>query len=820
MNQTTLSERIESIKQRVNLQTIAAQTLGEGKRSGKAVMYFSPFREDGDNASFAVYEDGFKDFGGSGDSGDQIEFVQRLLGLNFFEALDYLDGKRDDTYTIRQAANRHEPPARDWQEAMQAFVEQAHQRLLNTPAALRYLQEERGLPLAIIQRHKLGYNPDWMETGYRDEQGRVKAAPGIVIPWMTNNVLYAVRIRTHQGALAEMMGQPQATDLPKYMSIRGSRQSSGLFVSGVLTTSKVIVVEGEFDAMLLHAETSQTVITRGSAGDHNHIAPKWLNYMMTLVVIYTLLDADGAGQKATAALKQQLDNVVALTLPTGKDVTEFKQQGGDLKQLIQQQTSEQAHPEPAAPATSGNVALQLQPKTQAQLWFEQDTLPLWWLSALMMIDTNIAPVVLALHRAFYYGNLDPHAFTVDGIMNLTGLTRHLVDKTLVLMDGYLLEKIPPDSATYLLGVKDGKNRQVGRPQHYYHILPADGVTARMMTDLLERRVRENIYSKHLSGVSDNMMRDMGISRYQADLWGKIVQDIQKSDPETYKQLDYEFNREMTGDNRSWKGWFHHLLNDMTVLPLPLDIRSDADLRVAMTRAYIEANGGQTQLPNHVWQRMLGCTKKTVKLTFKKAGVQTEAQFQTYTIDLPQDEKALKEAVKQAQRQGKGRVVELTVHLPDNTFVISGFMGDIPDVLDFYRCEGAKLTLKVQQANLQNLIEDDVEDGIQEEIEAGEDSPETPEKAPVVQRDRKAGKTAQKGRIQPKKSQSDKLVELALNGHRHRPDWLRQQLVMALHARTLYMVDEQGALRLPAGELVMAQPTLRDLLDALLQNQPR
>jgi hypothetical protein len=46
-----------------DLRDIARRVLGEGKRSGKCVMYYSPLRADDANRSFAVYADGAKDFG-------------------------------------------------------------------------------------------------------------------------------------------------------------------------------------------------------------------------------------------------------------------------------------------------------------------------------------------------------------------------------------------------------------------------------------------------------------------------------------------------------------------------------------------------------------------------------------------------------------------------------------------------------------------------------------------------------------------------------------------------------------------------------------
>ena len=82
----------------------------------------------------------------------------------------------------------------------------------------------------------------------------------------------ALDIVTRDSGLETYMGIDEQTHLNKYMAVRGSRQSAGLFVAGDETADTCIVVEGEFDAMLLHQETGCTVITRGSAGAHHRLA--------------------------------------------------------------------------------------------------------------------------------------------------------------------------------------------------------------------------------------------------------------------------------------------------------------------------------------------------------------------------------------------------------------------------------------------------------------------------------------------------------------------------------------------------------------------
>lgn len=102
--------------------------------------------------------------------GDGITFLRELCGLTYLEACEKLKLKpRDRQYTLltKLSYKQHpiaiDPPAL-WLEKATAFVNWCHLQLINSPAALKKVQE-RGFSTESIIRYKIGFNPE-------DAQGR------------------------------------------------------------------------------------------------------------------------------------------------------------------------------------------------------------------------------------------------------------------------------------------------------------------------------------------------------------------------------------------------------------------------------------------------------------------------------------------------------------------------------------------------------------------------------------------------------------------------------------------------------------------------
>jgi hypothetical protein len=279
---------------------------------------------------------------------DAIDYVRQRDGLSFFEACQRLGvlqtapsqhGIRTRRAAVvasdlglRRAADLQragrEPPAASWQHAGRRFLE-ACQAALWSPAgrlARSYLHA-RGLTDSALRRWRLGLQPDhgasepaaaWGLNG--DE---IVLPRGIVIPWFGGGNLWQLKVRTASRVARY-----------RYLAVRGGRAS--LFgVDGLRAEHPVALTEGEFDALLvdqLVGDIVTAVTLGGCRARPDQLTIEAFNRCSVLLGLY---DADRDGQAGLERLRGALERLTPVTVPHGKDVTEFHQRGGDVRGLIQ-----------------------------------------------------------------------------------------------------------------------------------------------------------------------------------------------------------------------------------------------------------------------------------------------------------------------------------------------------------------------------------------------------------------------------------------------------------------------------------------------------
>jgi hypothetical protein len=114
----------------------------------------------------------------------------------------------------------------------------------------------------------------------------------------------------------------------KYMKLTGSKVA--MFNSDLLTAPSVhtaLLCAGEFDAILAqrHAPDGVACVTFGS--ESKSPTERWLLAMRSVRRLFIAFDNDAAGNMG-ASKWAHLGSVV--NVPTGKDITEYWQGGGDL----------------------------------------------------------------------------------------------------------------------------------------------------------------------------------------------------------------------------------------------------------------------------------------------------------------------------------------------------------------------------------------------------------------------------------------------------------------------------------------------------------
>ena len=304
-----------------------------------------PLHKGNNPTSFHIYtgSDGIPRwhcFTGCRRGGDAIGFYMAWQGVDFRTAVRELQELAGNPPAIATTSTAPAPdkglaPSEKWQARCQDFLRFAQDELWGNTEALRYLTEMRGLNTMTIGSWGLGYNPRdvWdTEAVYGLDAGkRVWLPQGIVIPGWRDDALYYVKIRRPIGEDMLACGfTPTRPDLlpnVKYASIRGGRQVA-FGETHLAQRSVLVLVEGEFDAMLLHQVCGAHVDVLTLGGAATRLTTNDLMTLATYQRIIAAHDNDQAGERARALLAQVSDRITSWP-PSAKDVTAMWREGGD-----------------------------------------------------------------------------------------------------------------------------------------------------------------------------------------------------------------------------------------------------------------------------------------------------------------------------------------------------------------------------------------------------------------------------------------------------------------------------------------------------------
>jgi len=157
---------IERIKKETDLAALVRSRGIELRKHGTGNLAgCCPFHDDSDPSFIVTPGKGLFHCLGCGVAGNAIQFVQKFDGVSFRHAFELLNdgpaafessGQPVKAGTVRRLENPFDPEASD-SELLAQVADYYHERLLQTPAALEYL-EKRGLKNdELIRRFKLGF---------------------------------------------------------------------------------------------------------------------------------------------------------------------------------------------------------------------------------------------------------------------------------------------------------------------------------------------------------------------------------------------------------------------------------------------------------------------------------------------------------------------------------------------------------------------------------------------------------------------------------------------------------------------------------------
>ena len=221
-------------------------------------------------------------------------------------------------------------PCPSWEDKAKIFTENAHQRLLIDITAIDVIQQ-RGLSLDTIKKNQIGWNPvktfqrlsDWGLEGTESRQW-VCLPVGIVIPIFEGKDIRKLKIRKSEWKEGDFYG--------KYYEVPGS--SNMLPIFGNLSSEIAVIVEAEFDAMLVAQEAGDLCACVALGGAQKRPHPILHQWLLNRKLILFALDFDEAGKKEYSYWQQSYPNLEPWPVPEEKGPGDYFSKGGSLKAWI------------------------------------------------------------------------------------------------------------------------------------------------------------------------------------------------------------------------------------------------------------------------------------------------------------------------------------------------------------------------------------------------------------------------------------------------------------------------------------------------------
>lgn len=275
-------------------------------------------------------------------SGDAIQYSRAFHGLSYAEACrksGIVPKERSALKTpfngLEKATFQFEPrvaeiPSLKWRGQASSFILYCQEQLAKNHFALGLLLQ-RGLSRNTIEQFRLGLNPTslWLKRsdwGLKPEEKKLWIPNGLLIPTYDCSMgdTLKLKIRRSNWCVGDK--------LPKYVEISGSMQ--GLSVYGSLKGKPIVVVESEFDAMLLHQCAGDLCCSLALGGASKRPDAEGHRLLLDAPMIFFSLDVDIAGALAYRWWSQTYPCLKLCPPPVGKSPGDAYLAGIDLKKWI------------------------------------------------------------------------------------------------------------------------------------------------------------------------------------------------------------------------------------------------------------------------------------------------------------------------------------------------------------------------------------------------------------------------------------------------------------------------------------------------------
>lgn len=356
-----ITEITEAIKQNTKLEDYVSKNYVALDRRGSNFEGYCPFHDNTDSPSFIVFPDAqnWYCFGECKEGGDLIDFVQKIEGMSFIQAVELIAkkiGMDITTHMSEKEFKKYKYKKKlyavmdDAQEFFEHFLHHEQGR-----QAFQYLSSYRNLSGETLSKFGLGFAPDdWSRLvtyltrkGHSEEDiitvGLAKRNGG--------NKLYAVLknkvtfpIRNTSGKIVAFGARVLDHSTPKYINTSNSPIfTKGMILYGIneartemRETNTAVAVEGYMDAIMAHQHGFKNVVSVMGAS----LTPEQVKSVSPLADrIILAFDPDKAGDKGaiSSALKVErstdLDIYVA-SLPDDRDPDELVDEDAGAFSLV------------------------------------------------------------------------------------------------------------------------------------------------------------------------------------------------------------------------------------------------------------------------------------------------------------------------------------------------------------------------------------------------------------------------------------------------------------------------------------------------------
>jgi DNA primase len=329
-------DTLEKVKQIVDIYDVISDYVVLKKR-GKDYVGLCPFHDEKTPSfSVSIHKQLYYCFGCS-EGGNAIKFLMEIRKQSFSDVVFELAKRYQVPIRTLEPQQRKELQRqlslREQLYEILALTTSFYQHALHQPQgkpALSYLERERRLDKKTIQQFKLGYAPEGWETLY-DYLIQQKRYPivlveeaGLIAVRKSENGYYdrfrnrlIIPITDLQGRVIGFGSRTLGGEQPKYLNSPETtlfKKSNTLFAlyqakNTIRSLDKVVVVEGYFDVITLHAVgITNTVAALGTALSKTQLK-QLFKYTDSKQVVLNF-DSDPAGKKATQRTIADIESLI------------------------------------------------------------------------------------------------------------------------------------------------------------------------------------------------------------------------------------------------------------------------------------------------------------------------------------------------------------------------------------------------------------------------------------------------------------------------------------------------------------------------------